>query len=256
MVETGRRLSLTAVLSVVAHGTSEQTVLSVMMSIFFVKLYAFYAPYSDDTDDVLAEVGQYQILFTFFAGLVVQGELIRSSLFGPLGIALVCINMGVMLVPLRLYYEDYQKTQEKLRRKQEEEDGDNESSNILKRVEPLKPIDERANSQDNDQNDNDNEIKPFPPKTTIEMVKSQPLASPSSFDEFSQQKQEPLESLSEKPSTHPRKVSLKPLPFSFHNKKVLPSGDFIGEDPDWDDYKPAPESVSKPGESLLNHHET
>jgi hypothetical protein len=271
LVETGRRLSLTAVLSVVAHGTSEQTVLSVIMSLFFVKLYAFYAPYSDDTDDVLAEVGQYQILFTFFAALIVQGELIRSSLVGPLGIGLVCINMGVMLVPLRLYFQDYQKTQAKKRMEEEEEreegEGENESSKILNRdpIEQKKPKDEPKQKTDNHHNDHhkdhshdhdhDNEIKPYPQPTTIEMAQYPPHASLSSLDESFQEQQQEQHSPSSsvKPSTLHRKVSLKPLPFSFGNSnKVLPSPrfeDVIGEqdeDSGWDDYKPAPKTFPRP----------
>jgi hypothetical protein len=276
-VETGRRLSLTAVLSVVAHGTSEQTVLSVIMSLFFVKLYAFYAPYSDDTDDVLAEVGQYQILFTFFAALIVQGELIRSSFVGPLGIALVCINMGVMLVPLRLYYDDYRKTKEK-QRLEEEAEEENEGSNMMEPATTQQLQQQREQQQDelkhktdeDDHDNNDNEIKPFP-ATRIEMAKFSLSPIPSFNESFSsfqepepeQPPQQLLATSSVKPSAaapFPRKViSLKPLPFSLgsSSNKILPSPRFKDEmeDPDedknsdngWDDYKPAPKTFPPRG---------
>jgi hypothetical protein len=105
--QTLRRLSLTAILSVIARGTStsKQSILSVLMSIAFVKLYAFYAPYSDDID---AEVGQYQILFTFFGAMVIQGELVQPDEVNNVGICLVCANLMVIIFPCWFYFRKYE----------------------------------------------------------------------------------------------------------------------------------------------------
>jgi hypothetical protein len=119
LVETGRRLSLTAILSVIAHGTPQQSVLSVLMSITFVKLYAFYAPYLEDTDDVLAEVGQYQILFTFFGALMIQANIMKADETNTLGLCLICVNVMIVFVPVWVIYKEYQA---EVKRKEEEEE--------------------------------------------------------------------------------------------------------------------------------------
>jgi len=70
---------LTAVLSTIKPGTSEQSVLSVLLGLFFIKMYSFYLPYINDTDDIIAEVGQFQIFFTYFGALIQQNSLLTSS---------------------------------------------------------------------------------------------------------------------------------------------------------------------------------
>jgi hypothetical protein len=50
VVETTRRLLLTAVVSVCAPGSSEQAVYAVLLALLYIKLYGFYAPYDDDSD--------------------------------------------------------------------------------------------------------------------------------------------------------------------------------------------------------------
>lgn len=147
LIETTRRLTLTAVLSIVAQGTSEQAVFSVFMSILFVKLYAYFAPYIADSDDILAEVGQYQILFTFFGALIMQGSLVDPEYYGMVGGFLVCINIGVVIVPLYYAVEEYLTEKESIEQQNCEEEykakvsshnpsedptnGENTVSNIL-----------------------------------------------------------------------------------------------------------------------------
>ena len=48
VLETVRRLLLTAVLSVCGQGTSEQYVYGIILAIVFVKLYSSYKPYEED----------------------------------------------------------------------------------------------------------------------------------------------------------------------------------------------------------------
>lgn len=76
VVETIRKLLLTAVLSVCGEGSGFQIVIGILIAITFVKLYAFYSPYVDDEDDNLQELAQYQIFFTLFGALI-----IRASIF-------------------------------------------------------------------------------------------------------------------------------------------------------------------------------
>ena len=85
IIECYRRISLTAVLSIISPGSSPQSVLSVLLSLLFIKMYGYYQPYEADTDDIIAEVGQFQIFFTYFGALILQNSLLHSSLNNTVG---------------------------------------------------------------------------------------------------------------------------------------------------------------------------
>ena len=53
VVETARRLLLTAVLSVVSTGSSGQVVFGIAISLVYIKLYLFYQPYDLKEHDVM-----------------------------------------------------------------------------------------------------------------------------------------------------------------------------------------------------------
>jgi hypothetical protein len=97
VVETGRRLLLTAVVSVVGTGSGSQIVFGIFIAILFIKLYSYYQPYvqvrtistialfvqpftlklpsrslQQDDDDFLQEVAQYQVFFTLFIALLIR----------------------------------------------------------------------------------------------------------------------------------------------------------------------------------------
>jgi hypothetical protein len=91
------------VLSVNSPGTSDQSVLSILLALFYIKLYSHFKPYETNEDDVLAETGQYQICATFFFAMVIQNELLSSTLDGVLGVALIVTNLCVLYVGS--YYE-------------------------------------------------------------------------------------------------------------------------------------------------------
>jgi len=50
VVETYRRLFMTAVISVVDPGTSVQAVFAILLALFSIKLYSVHVPYSEGTD--------------------------------------------------------------------------------------------------------------------------------------------------------------------------------------------------------------
>jgi hypothetical protein len=68
-----------AVLSVSGPGSPEQAVLAVLLSLLFLKIYSWKLPYAKHSVNVLAEVGMYQIMLTFFAALCIQVS--QESLF-------------------------------------------------------------------------------------------------------------------------------------------------------------------------------
>jgi hypothetical protein len=102
VVETTRRLMLTAVLSVCGPGTSAQALLAVLLALMYIKLYGFYAPYLKDSDDIVGETGQFQIFLSFLGALVYQRHLLGEEWNNAVGALLILINTAVFF--LFLYF--------------------------------------------------------------------------------------------------------------------------------------------------------
>jgi len=99
VIETTRRLLLTSVLSVIQSGSSQQAVLACLFSLAYIKLYNKCAPYDSPSTSSLAEMGQYQIFFTFFFALILQNNLIPGEIWQEIiGVFLIILNMGVILM--------------------------------------------------------------------------------------------------------------------------------------------------------------
>jgi hypothetical protein len=96
VIETFRRITLTALLSIIQPGTSDQNVFSILLAIFFMKLYATYRPYINQRNDFLAEIGQLQIFFTFFVALVVNNQLLSNRYEAAMDSLLLLLNFSVM----------------------------------------------------------------------------------------------------------------------------------------------------------------
>ena len=133
IVETTRRLVLTAVLSVCGAGSAAQSVLAIILSVVYIKLYGYFAPYERDADDVSAEVGQYQIFFTFLGALIYQKSLLGSEWNIAVSIALIIINScvgvlftyyscGDLVADLRDYKDDHWAEKDEVAEKEEDFD--------------------------------------------------------------------------------------------------------------------------------------
>ena len=107
VIETTRRLMLTAVLSVVEPGGATQSVLSILLAQFYLKVYGYHMPYGEGSDNTLAEIGQYQIFFTFFAALIIQNDLMGPVWYEGIGVFLILANMGVVLYCFNLESGDH-----------------------------------------------------------------------------------------------------------------------------------------------------
>eukprot|EP01041_Mallomonas_annulata_P002061 gene2061-4027_t len=66
VIETIRKLALTAGLSVISNFVGVQLVYGIVVSIAFVKIYGYYRPYESDDTDNLQELCSFQVLLTFF----------------------------------------------------------------------------------------------------------------------------------------------------------------------------------------------
>jgi hypothetical protein len=103
VVETMRRLMLTAIIAVIATGSSSQIVCAMMLAFVFLKVYVYCSPYIDEENGILAEVAQYQIFFTYFGALITTENLLGAALNNLVGIFLILLNMSVAL--LSFYFE-------------------------------------------------------------------------------------------------------------------------------------------------------
>jgi hypothetical protein len=106
IIETYRRLFLTAVISVIGPGTSAQAVLAVLLALFCIKLYSVNTPYVNSQGGFLADVGQFQIFFTFFGALVIQGDLLGASYTDTIGVILVLMGCTILVVASYFQWQD------------------------------------------------------------------------------------------------------------------------------------------------------
>jgi hypothetical protein len=111
VIETMRRLMLTAIISVIATGSSSQIVFSMLLSFGFIKIYTFYEPYSERQVGILAEVGQYQIFFTYFCALITSKSLLGDDMNILVAIFLITVNLGVAGLTLYFEVDNYRKEQ-------------------------------------------------------------------------------------------------------------------------------------------------
>ena len=79
VIECYRRIILTSILSTINPGSSLQSIVAVMCSLFFIKLYSHYSPYASTNDNILAEIGQFQIFFTFSISLIIKNSLLAGN---------------------------------------------------------------------------------------------------------------------------------------------------------------------------------
>ena len=103
LIETSRRILLTAVLSVSSQGSSKQNVLSLLLAFIYNKLYGYFQPYEEYSNYQMAEVGQTQIFLTYLAIIVIDQNLLSRLWDGLLEGLLIVVNLGVIL--LGFYYE-------------------------------------------------------------------------------------------------------------------------------------------------------
>jgi hypothetical protein len=103
VIETTRKLMLTAVLSVCSPGSAKQNVLGLILSFGYIRLYGYCAPYDEFAENVLAETGQMQILFTFFVIMMLQQNMLGSDWDTTLGALLTVLNLTIVF--LILFYE-------------------------------------------------------------------------------------------------------------------------------------------------------
>ena len=98
VVETTRRLLLTAGASIISPGSNEQVVFMIVIALIYIKLYAFCQPFINYEDDVLQEMSQYQIFFTLFIALLIKVQAMVGGLYDTIfSIALILVNLSTII---------------------------------------------------------------------------------------------------------------------------------------------------------------
>lgn len=98
VIETTRRLMLTAVLSVCGTGSAAQSIFAVLLALMYIKLYGFYSPYNIQADDIVAETGQFQIFLSFLGALIYQRQLLGTEWNDWVSLVLILINTSVFFL--------------------------------------------------------------------------------------------------------------------------------------------------------------
>ena len=78
--ETLRKLALTGGLVFLKPGTASQIMMSMVLCLGSMRIYAGYKPFIEDKIDMFAEVAQWQLFFTMFAALAIRVNVDGESL--------------------------------------------------------------------------------------------------------------------------------------------------------------------------------
>lgn len=100
--ECFRRVFLTAFLGAIHPGTLSQAVVGFVGAAISQRVFAYFRPFVEDSDNVVSEFAQTELVIIFFAALVLyvssetdhRGGLFRNSIFG----VLLCIIFSITIV--------------------------------------------------------------------------------------------------------------------------------------------------------------
>lgn len=99
IIEVFRRLMLTSLLTVFISNIAVQATCFVGVSIIFVKIYQWYKPFQSHAENVLGEIGQYQILVTYLiTGIIYQNSLPLKYSTEFMDAVLVCVSLLAMVI--------------------------------------------------------------------------------------------------------------------------------------------------------------
>jgi len=98
IIESYRRIILTSFISIINPGSSFQSIAALTFSLFFYKLYSHYAPYARRSDNVLSDIGQFQVFWTFFISLIINNSLLGNTWKYELDIILITTNLFIAIL--------------------------------------------------------------------------------------------------------------------------------------------------------------
>ena len=90
VVECYRRLLLSSMLILFSDGSTAQIVVAMLLNLLSIKIYSYYLPFADDSDDTLAEIAQWQLFCVFFAALLIRVDVTGELPGGVVGVITEC----------------------------------------------------------------------------------------------------------------------------------------------------------------------
>ena len=102
VIETVRKLFLTAGLIFFNPGTGSQIVFSLLISIASMRVYAHYKPFVKDDQDTIAEAAQWSLFFILFGALLIRLNMDNESLQDRayFDFMMVVVNFMPILIPV------------------------------------------------------------------------------------------------------------------------------------------------------------
>ena len=107
-IDLARRLALTSGISLMFGGTVTQITIAILVSVAFIKLNNSFKPYYYDSEDIISEMGQYQVFLTFTIAYLFREQAfgLYTDLYVLMDYILVFSNFGVIFFSLLFLYFD------------------------------------------------------------------------------------------------------------------------------------------------------
>lgn len=111
IVELFRRLLLSAILPSMFYGLDALYPMNIFFTVLFMKLYSLFKPHGMLSENILAEVGQFQLFVTFVIAMGVKFKAFDDlpSVYIYIDIILIFVNSSVVLFSLVLAGIDYRR---------------------------------------------------------------------------------------------------------------------------------------------------
>lgn len=103
IIETYRRLFLTAFIAVIDPGSSFQFLCAICISYGFMRFYSQQNPYLEDQSSKLSQIAHNQIFFTYLAALFISNDLFSDETTSAVTVVLIMTLLA--LVCLALFFE-------------------------------------------------------------------------------------------------------------------------------------------------------
>jgi len=102
IIEVTRRLILAAALTIFLSGSILQIIVSMIMTLIYLKFYGVCSPYSTDGENVLSELGQWQIFITYLCAYIFRLGSFDDfpTVYQIISVFLIISNMTVIAVNL------------------------------------------------------------------------------------------------------------------------------------------------------------
>jgi len=115
IVEVSRRLALTAGLQAIFNGSLTQVIISLIVALFYMQLYTYIQPFDESIDNFLAEIGQFQIFFTYFAIWITMQDSIKDipAGYNLLDYLLIFVNVGFLVIIVFIAVMEYRQVFER-----------------------------------------------------------------------------------------------------------------------------------------------